>query len=427
MLPAPSLDILAPRVATLSDGRPLHMFPSMAFDLVKLDLTFEAGSRYQWLKSQAHAANQLVGEATASHGEDWVAEFFDFRGISVERSTGVSTAALSFYFLRRYADELLPLLREMVECPRIAPDLFDAYLRRRRHELLTGAQKTSTVARNQYYHHLYGADHPLGVYATADDLSALRLDDVAAFVARHYRLEEAFIILSGCVDDGLVSLVDRHLSVASVTPGPSVSHPLLPPCDPVVAVAAPGRWHVQVPSAVQASLRIGRVLPFAWHDVDYPRFMVLNTVLGGYFGSRLMSNLREDKGYTYGIHSMTQIFRGQIVFYVVADVAAAAANPAVDEVLAEMQRLVREPVDEEELERVRNFMMGDFIRSIDGVFEIAERHRHLTATRVGEEFADLYLDTLTRVDALSLMPLASKIFSPENLTIVTAGPQRVTV
>ena len=114
MLSAPSLDSLAPRTVPLADGRDLQLFVSEASSLVKLDLTFEAGSRYQWLKSQAHAASQLVGEATALHEEAWVAEFLDFRGITLERSADVCTATLSFYFLRRYAAELLPVLREMV-------------------------------------------------------------------------------------------------------------------------------------------------------------------------------------------------------------------------------------------------------------------------------------------------------------------------
>lgn len=419
MLPAPSLAPLAPRFVSLSDGRKAALFPSTAFDLVRLDLTFEAGSRYQWLKSQAHAASQLVGEATGTHDRQWVAEFLDFRGITIERSADVCTATLTVYFLRRYADELLPLLREMVEHPRVPQPLFDAYLQRRRHQMLTSAQKTSQVARNHFYSHLYGRCHPLGTYAVAEDLDALHADDVAAFIARHYRLPEASIILSGCVDEGLIALVDRHL--ASAGPAQTPARPPLPPCGVVEADAAPGRWHVEVPSAVQASIRIGRALPYAWDDPAYARFMVLNTVLGGYFGSRLMSNLREDKGYTYGIYSQTQIFRGHIVFYVTADVAEASAEAACGEILSEMRRLADEPMDEAELARVRNFMMGDFIRSIDGVFEIAERYRHLTATAVGDRFTELYLDTLGAVSPEQLVPLAQTLFAPAGLTVVTAS------
>lgn len=419
MLSAPSLDSLAPRTVPLADGRDLQLFVSEASSLVKLDLTFEAGSRYQWLKSQAHAASQLVGEATALHEEAWVAEFLDFRGITLERSADVCTATLSFYFLRRYAAELLPVLREMVARPRITPSLFDAYVRRRRHQLLTSAQKTSAVARNHFYSHLYGPDHPLGTYATAEDLDALHLDDVVAFVARHYRLAEASIVLSGSVDDELVALVDS--SLASPEPSRPVAMPALPPSGLAEAAAAPGRWHVAVPSAVQATIRVGRVLPYTWDDPAYARFMVLNTVLGGYFGSRLMSNLREEKGYTYGIYSQTQIFRGQIVFFITADVSAEAAEAACGEILSEMHRLSKEPVGEAELERVCNFMMGDFIRSIDGVLEIAERYRHMRATAVGDRFTERYLATLGEVTPEQLIPLAQNIFAPADLTIVTAS------
>ena len=134
--------------------------------------------------------------------------------------------------------------------------------------------------------------------------------------------------------------------------------------------------------------------------------MVLNTVLGGYFGSRLMSNIREDKGYTYGIYSVTQIHRGSIVFYITADVAADVAQAAVDEVMNEINRLQQQPISEEELERVRNYMMGDFIRSIDGVFDLSERYRQMVATHVGEQLTTNLLDAIATATPEQLQTLA---------------------
>jgi predicted Zn-dependent peptidase len=178
-----------------------------------------------------------------------------------------------------------------------------------------------------------------------------------------------------------------------------------------------------MPSAVQSSLRIGRVLPLAWHDLRYAQFMVLSTVLGGYFGSRLMSNIREDKGYTYGIYSQTHVYRDSIVFFITAEVAAQATGPAVSEVMREIERLQQQPIPEEELERVRNVMMGDFIRSIDGTFELSERYRQMYFTDVTEQLTTNYFDAVQHVTPAQLQTLAQHLLT--DLTTVTAGPAAV--
>ena len=148
--------------------------------------------------------------------------------------------------------------------------------------------------------------------------------------------------------------------------------------------------------------------------------MVLNTVLGGYFGSRLMSNLREDKGYTYGIYSTTQIFRGSIIFFITADVAAQATFDALGEINREIERLRQEPIPTDELDRVRNYMMGDFIRSIDGVFEVSDRYRQMVATHVDERLSTNLLAALQSVTPAQILALARQVFT--NLTQVIAGP-----
>ena len=393
-------------------------FPNTSTPLVKLDLTFEAGSRYQPQPSVAHAAERLIGEATARRSAADVADFLDFRGIILERSADTSTSCLSFYFLRRYAGELLPLVREIVEQPLLTPSLFDAYVSKRRQQLEENARKTSLVARNLWYQTLFGPRHPLGVYATPEDVDRLTPDTVTAFWRDRYRLPEAQITLAGNVDDALVALVNDSLPLcSSATP----AQPPLPPSDSLAPIpAAP--MAVTLPSATQASLRIGRILPFRWDDPDCYRFMILNTLLGGYFGSRLMSNLREDKGYTYGINSRIQILRGCIVFYITADVAPDAAADSLVQVDAEMRRLCDEPVSPDELRRVCNYLRGDHLRSIDGIFELAERHRQLATTALDSRFFDYFLDALETTTPSDILRVARQYLNPSDLLHVVAGP-----
>ena len=416
MIPSPDLKPLVPQTHQLPNGRPLYCFQNNALELTKLDLTFEAGSCLQSHKSQAHGANQLLAEVTKCHNPQQVAELLDFRGIVVEKMTDVCVGNVSFYFLRRYAEELFPLIREMFDAPLVTQPLFDAYRAKRRQQLLLGMQKTAYVARNKFYEALYGFNHPLGTYAQPTDLDLLTADRLSGFMCRHYHLDSAHMVLSGYVDDALLALADQHLSPtlveqvhATVLPRPMPSH------QGSATIGCP------MDNAVQSTLRIGRILPLEWHQEEYARFMVLNTVLGGYFGSRLMSNIREDKGYTYGIYSTTQVYRGSIVFYITADVAAEATQAAVAEVYKEIDRLKQEPVPDEELERVRNYMMGDFIRSIDGAFEISERYRQMAATAVDDRLTTLLLDAVATVTPAQLQELAQTYLA--DLVTVVAGPQ----
>lgn len=413
MLKPPSLEPLLPGRHTLPNGNTLYTFCNNSIGLIKLDITLEAGSAYQSHKSQAHAASQLFGEATAQRTADQMAQFLDFHGIVVERMSDVCSGNISFYLLRRFAGQLLPLVAEMFQSPVVTPNLFEAYISRRTTQLKTNFQKTNYLARNLHYQLLYGPDHPLGTYARPDDMQRLTLAHVQDFIHRHYSLAHAHLVLSGPIDDELLQLADQYLAPLADAPTPArITLPVSP--QPLVPPA-----HAPLPDAVQSTIRIGRLLPFPWNSMDYTRFMVLNTVLGGYFGSRLMSNLREDKGYTYGIYSQTQIFRDSIILFITADVAAQATHDAVKEINLEIERLRQEPVSNAELERVRNFMMGDFIRSIDGTFEISERYRQMVVTDVDERLSANLMETLATVTPAELHTLAQSTLT--DLVTVTAG------
>ena len=408
----------------------MKTFPNLATPLVKLDLTFEAGSRYQPQPCVAHAASRLIGEATASHTAEAMAHFLDFRGIVVERSAEVCTACLSLFFLRRYAAELLPLVREMVETPLLTPQIFSAFVSKRRQQLEVNARKTSSVARNTFYETLFGCGHPLGAHARPEDADRLTPELITGYWHDRYRLGQAQLTLSGYVDDELVGLVEKHIpageNLTMVTAADAC--PVLE-WKPRRNAKTHRPLYVTVPSAVQATVRLGQVLPFSWDDPDpesgltfFSQFMVLSTLLGGYFGSRLMRNLREERGYTYGIQCQAQIFRGLIVFFITSDVAADAVDDALAQIDREILRLQDEQVEEEELRRVCTYMRGDYLRSIDGIFELAERHRQMSVTGLEERFFDYLLSTLDAITPADLQRIACRFLSPADLLHVVARP-----
>ena len=226
------------------------------------------------------------------------------------------------------------------------------------------------------------------------------------------------IVLAGHVDDRLLVAIDDRFGHDKVK-GERLKVKLLTQTTSPTSHLSPLTFHL--PSSVQSTIRVGRILTLQWDDIDYARLTLLVTLLGGYFGSRLMSNLREDKGYTYGIYAHTQIYRGVIVLYITADVAGNVVDEAEKEIMNELQRLVDEPVAEEELDLVRTVLAGDFLRSIDGIFERSARFCDMLGSDITERFTDNLREAIRTTTPADLQRLAATHLAPEMMTVCRAG------
>ena len=149
--------------------------------------------------------------------------------------------------------------------------------------------------------------------------------------------------------------------------------------------------------------------------------MIANTLLGGYFGSRLMMNIREDKGYCYGIYSSIQVERNAIYMIISTEVGTDVTQPTIKEIFAELKRLQDEPVGEEELSIAKSYLVGDFMRSVDGVYELLERERSFFTSHSNDTFTCNYLEAIESTTAQDIMQLARKHFNPDDFVTVTAG------
>lgn len=256
----------------------------------------------------------------------------------------------------------------------------------------------------------------MGRYAVPSDIDALTAADVRDYHRHWLTPSRMDIVLGGAVTEALLAAFDSTFGSDAVI---VISRTELPKPIP----QGVGLQNVAVKGAIQNTLRVGRLLPMRWNERAYAEFMILSTVLGGYFGSRLMSNVREDKGYTYGINAMTHIGRGCLDFFIVTDVAADKAEPAMEEIIKELERLRREPIPADELELVRTCMLGDFMRSVDGIFERSERFCQQMTSGVDERLTDNFMAVLEpgAVSVSRLQELAYELLDPRRMVMVNAG------
>jgi len=402
---------------------PVCLFRSSATDLLKLDFVFEAGSYYQPQLLTAVAAAKLMTVATRTMDAQRLSEFLDARGIVAESTSNLFTSCLTLYTHRRYAGELLPVVAEMLREPALTEGDFEVWRSAKRQELAVHQQRSSTVARRLWYQALFGTDHPLGHAAAPEDADRLQLDVVRDYFRRHYPSAPCQITLSGAVDEQLINILNTYTIVPSLplTPSHSLSLPLPPPSPLLKGEGAGVRLHL--PTSQQTSIRIGRILPHA--DTipfeDSARLAVCTSLLGGYFGSRLMSNLREDKGFTYGVSAHIQPYRGCRVFFIASDVAAGTADEATREAIGELQRLADTPPSHDELDTVKSILAGDAMRMLDGVFERSDRYCDLLESGPVDLYDPRFPQVLHDTTPEQVSSLMHKWLLPDSMLCCQAG------
>ena len=415
---------LVPQQHVMPNGKILTLFPDSNTELVKIDFCFPAGTACQTKFFQAAATNAMLGECSRSHTMHEVAEWMDFRGIVVDKNVDTVKSTLSFYTLRRYVSELLPLAYELFTEPLFGEHEFHVYMAKRRQQILSAQMETGKVARNLFYADIFGRTHPYGAYAEVEDVDLLTVDDVRRFYSEHYNLSQMQMVVAGHCDARLVELIDKQFGQVSCDE--QGTGDIFEPADyPIPAHETFRAVNAVVPNAVQSTLRIGRRLPWRWDSQEYALFTVLNTLLGGYFGSRLMSNIREGKGYTYGIYSYSHLMRDNLLFFINTDVGSQYAEPALNEIYKEMERLCNEHVDADELKVVRHYLVGDFLRSIDGIFERGERYRSMQTSRIDERFTDNLFHAIATCTPQQLQAVARQAFDRDAFTQVVVGQETI--
>ena len=161
------------------------------------------------------------------------------------------------------------------------------------------------------------------------------------------------------------------------------------------------------PDSVQGAIRIARNFPNRHHP-DFQKMQVLNNIFGGFFGSRLMANIREDKGYTYGIHSYLINLIQESALMISTEAGKDVTEDTIREVYLEMKRLCDEPVPEEELKTSKNFMIGTLLGDLDGPFQVAGRWKSLILNGLTEEYFYRGIETIKNIQPVELQELANK-------------------
>ena len=410
-----------PTVRVLPNGARLHLLAGAAQPVLRLQVVLPAGKAHEPTPGLAQLAARLLTEGTATRSARQVADEVAFYGASLDAEAGPDRATLTLYCLSRHLPSLLPLLAEVLVAPAFGAEELAQTKTRIGQNMRVERQKTSFLAGEEFNKQLFGSESAYGRAFDEASFGQLSADALRAFHAAAYAPAGADILLSGDISAAADLVADVLGRWAGPEPGTLAA---AAPATAAVGTTPTGFVPVTVPGSLQASIRMGRPWP-ALTGPDTPELLLLVKVLGGYFGSRLMRNIREDKGFTYGIHASVVPREGATSLVIGTDIKGDSVAATRHEIALEMRRLQDEPLADDELETVRNYTLGKLLGETATVFEQADKYR--TALLLGLP-ADYYPELVRRTQATTaadLQRLAQQYLSPDDMLTVVAGSGEV--
>ncbi|RYG50467.1 MAG: insulinase family protein, partial [Chitinophagaceae bacterium] len=333
-------------------------------------------------------------------------EHFEYYGSYVNRNCYNETATITLHCLARHLEALLPVVREMLVDAIFPEEEIRIYKQNMKQRLNVNMKKSDFVAGRLIDVYLYGEKHPYGKYSSAEDFDALQQEQIKAFYKKYYQQGRLVIFASGRLPTDLEEQLNKYFGDLPNGEIPSIDTPITPATEKKYRI-------INDEAGVQGSIRLARPFPNRHHP-DFLKAQVLNALFGGFFGSRLMLNIREDKGYTYGIHSYLQNHISQSAWLVSTEAGREVSEATIEEVHKEMKDLREELVDDEELLLVRNYMMGSILGDLDGPFQIMARWKNIILNGLDEKYFYDSMAAIKSVTAEELQQLAQKYLNPED-------------
>ncbi len=407
------IDVPAAETHTLKNGVKLYVLSSNEHEVVRFSFIFRAGSASQDVPFSASAAANLVSEGTAKHTAHEIAELLDFHGSNFEVALDRDWAVLNFVSLSKFFPQTLDVAREILLEPAFDDNEVAIYCEKRKQRLALERSKVGMRARELFAQALFGNGHPYGIFHDETLYDNLTRDKIVDFWQRHYVAENCFVVCSGHVGPDDIAALGGL--VEAIPAGCAASQPVFPTPDSSALVFAPHD------GAVQSAIRMGTLL-FPRTHPDFAAMQVLTTVLGGYFGSRLVHNLREVRGYTYGVFATMVNLQHAGYMAISTEVAASATEDSIAQIKHEIERLRNETVPADELEMVKNIMTGEVMRILDGPIGIADVTIENTCNGTDNSYNSRWLEEVRATTPERLLDLARRYLDTDTFTTVVVGP-----
>ena len=389
----------------LDNGVDVYSIDAGAEEVLQLEWVFSAGNTFEEKDLIAPTVNFLLKNGTSKKNAFQINEHFEYYGSYLNRSCFNETATMSLHCLNKHIGELLPVIRELLTDSTMPQDELSLYQQNMKQRLEVNLKKSDFVAGRLIDVSLFGEQHPYGKFSSAEKFDAIKREELLSFYKKYYQTGSYILFVAGKIPADLPTLLNKYFGDL---PKGNIETPV-----PAIYPGTEKKLRINNdPDGVQGSIRIARPFPNRQHP-DFKRVQVLNAVLGGFFGSRLMSNIREDKGYTYGIHSYLLNLQQHSAWMVSTEAGKDVCEAAITEVYKEMEILRNELIPEDELLLVRNYLIGGLLGDLDGPFSIIARWKNIILNGQTEAYFYDSIHTIKSITAEELRELARTYLQPD--------------
>lgn len=403
------IDFVKPQIFDISRDVKLYFMQEVPNDTARLDLYFDAGT-IKGDQGIASFVNGMLLSGTENKTSVQINNEIDALGGFFESGISNENSVITMYSLRENVVPILRVLKDAIQNLVFHEHEVEELVNDRRQKFKVSMEKVSFIAQRDFQQRLFNGSI-YGRVTSEKDFDAISIPKLKRYFHDNYLHGLTKVVVVGDLpQDEIDEIIDITGSWAS---------------DSITLFEKDiknlkGSAHIVKDGAVQSAIRVGRML-FNKTHADYNDFLILNTIFGDYFGSRLMSNIREDKGYTYGIGTMVAELHETGYFLIATEVAKDVKDATLQEIKFEMERLQTELVGQGELDLVKNYMLGQILKSADGPYSMTDLFMSVEPYGLDLDFYNKSIDSINHITPERIQELAIKYLNWNDMTVVSAG------
>ncbi|RLD49543.1 MAG: hypothetical protein DRI94_11050 [Bacteroidetes bacterium] len=408
------IDIKEIQKILLTDSVPVYLLNSGDQDILKLDFVFNAGNIYHENSLIPEITNALIDKGTTLLSSEKISENFDFYGAYLETETGKHIVSVTLYTLNKYFKETFQLLFEILFDAFFPQSEIDIFLKNKYQSFLINQQKTDAVSTEIFAESIFGKNHPYGISVKENDFKNVERGQILNFYREYYNASNMFVMLSGKIKDEHLLILKSFLNQVKRSDTNHLKKDIQIPEKKAVKI------FYKIENTVQVSIKVGKITINKLHP-DFFNLNICSVILGGYFGSRLMTNIREDKGYTYGIYAGNVSLLELGFFVISADSSKDVYKKALEEIYKELKKIRTVPVGNEELIRVKRWLFGNIIKIFDGPLALSEAYKSIISYNLTKDYFYRYLEAIKNISPEIILKTAQTYLHEDTMTEVTVG------
>ena len=403
------INFLSPLKIQLSENISLYWMKEVQNETARLDFVFHAGTTRESNLISSLVAGLLFSGTDKKTSTDIHNELDDL-GAFFDVGLGHESVLVSFYALKKNILAVFKIFEDALEHVNFPQNEIDELINDRKQKLKINCEKVGFLSQRAFQKNLFHGTN-YARQTELEDYDTVRREEIIEYFSKNYKNGLLKVVLVGALEEVQVTEIAEKSNKWCVSEKPLFENNFN---------NNKGVFQLEKKDAVQSAVRIGKTL-FNKNHSDFLGFSILNTILGDYFGSRLMKNIREDKGYAYGISSTEAELAKSGYFMIGTEVGSAQKDLAIQEIKNEIERLQKDLVPNKELELVRNYLLGQLLKSADGPYAMTDLFLSVDAYELDFSFYENYIQKVKNIDAEELRALAVKYLAWDSMTIVIAG------